>query len=221
MPIFSPMDTKSLPILDAEEIRVLGALMEKAKTTPDYYPMTINGLTAACNQKTSRKPVVNYDEETVVHTLDKLKKRGLVSTATGGSSRAIKYKHNFAIVFEVTPAEVAIICLLMLRGPQTPGELNTNSGRLYEFESIDDVQQVLEKLAGGEMPYVVQLPRRAGQKEARYMHLLSGVPQISEDEYGDEPTPRSNSGLESRVEKLEHDLAQLQEAFDKLMNELS
>jgi len=215
------MDTKSLPVLDAEEIRVLGALMEKAKTTPDYYPMTINGLTAACNQKTSRKPVVNFDEETVVLTLDKLKKRGLVSTATGGSSRAVKYKHNFAILFEVIPAEVAIICLLMLRGPQTPGELNTNSGRLYEFESIDEVQQVLEKLAGGEMPYLVQLPRRPGQKEARYMHLLNGVPEVSEDEEGDEPNPRINSGLESRVEKLEHDLAQLQEAFDKLMKELS
>lgn len=215
------MDIKSLPVLDAEEIRVLGALMEKAKTTPDYYPMTINGLTAACNQKTSRKPVVEYDEETVVLTLDKLKKRGLVSTATGGSSRAVKYKHNFAIVFEVIPAELAIICLLMLRGPQTPGELNTNSGRLYEFESIDEVQQVLEKLAGGEIPYLVQLPRRPGQKEARYMHLLSGVPEVSEDEDGNEPGPRSNSGLESRVEKLEHDLAQLQEAFDRLMKELS
>ena len=214
------MDTKILPVLDAEEIRVLGALMEKAKTTPDYYPMTINGLTAACNQKTSRKPVVNYTEETVVLTLDKLKKRGLVSTATGGSSRAVKYKHNFAIVFEVIPAEVAIICLLLLRGPQTPGELNTNSGRLYEFESIEEVQQVLEKLAGGDMPYLVQLPRRAGQKEARYMHLLSGVPEIFEDEDGNEPHPR-NSGLESRVEKLEQNLAQLQEAFDKLMKELS
>lgn len=215
------MDTKSLPVLDAEEIRVLGALMEKAKTTPDYYPMTINGLTAACNQKTSRKPVVNYTEETVVLTLDKLKKRGLVSTATGGSSRAVKYKHNFAIVFEVIPAEIAIICLLLLRGPQTPGELNTNSGRLYEFESIDEVQQVLEKLAAGEVPYLVQLPRRPGQKEARYMHLLSGVPEISEDEDVDDPNPRNNSGLESRVEKLEQELAQLQEAFNKLMKELS
>ena len=210
-----------MPVLDAEEIRVLGALMEKAKTTPDYYPMTINGLTAACNQKTSRKPVVNYDEETVVLTLDKLKRRGLVSTATGGSSRAVKYKHNFAIVFEVIPAEVAIICLLLLRGPQTPGELNTNSGRLYEFESIEEVQQVLEKLAGGEMPYLLQLPRRPGQKEARYMHLLSGVPELSDDEESDDATPRSKIGLESRVEKLEQDLAQLQEAFDKLMKELS
>src|SRR6185503_17853847 len=138
----------------------------------DYYPMTINGLTAACNQKTSRKPVVQYDEETVVLTINSLKKRGLVSTATGGSSRATKYKHNFAIVFPVVPAEVAIICLLILRGPQTPGELNTNSGRLYEFESLEEVQQVLERISSEEMPFVQQLPRRSGQKEVRYMHLL-------------------------------------------------
>src|ERR1700710_2355657 len=138
---------QALPILDAAELRVLGSLMEKSKTTPDYYPMTINGLTAACNQKTSRKPVVQYDEETVVLTINSLKKRGLVSTATGGSSRAVKYKHNFAIMFPVVPSEVALICLLMLRGPQTPGELNTNSGRLYEFESLDDVQEALEKLS--------------------------------------------------------------------------
>src|SRR6476469_1926629 len=105
---------QSLPVLDAVEQRVLGSLMEKCKTTPDYYPMTLNALTAACNQKSSRKPVVSYDEETVVLALNSLKKRGLISTATGGSSRAVKYKHNFAIVFPVLPSEVAIICLLLL-----------------------------------------------------------------------------------------------------------
>src|ERR1700710_1852373 len=101
---------QALPILDAAELRVLGSLMEKSKTTPDYYPMTINGLTAACNQKTSRKPVVQYEEDTVVQALNTLKKRGLISTATGGSIRSVKYKHNFAIVFPVIPAEVAVIC---------------------------------------------------------------------------------------------------------------
>jgi uncharacterized protein YceH (UPF0502 family) len=209
-----------LPVLDAAELRVLGALMEKSKTTPDYYPMTINGLNAACNQKTSRKPVVQYDEETVVHALNSLKKRGLVSTATGGSSRAVKYKHNFAIVFPVVPAEVALICLLMLRGPQTPGELNTNSGRLYEFESIEEVQAVLEKLSTDEPPYVMQLPKRAGQKEVRFAHLLAGVPDINEDFSDDLPTG-SVSGLEERVAKLEQELSALKEAFDKLMQELT
>jgi uncharacterized protein YceH (UPF0502 family) len=209
-----------LPILDAEELRVLGSLMEKSKTTPDYYPMTINSLILACNQKTSRKPVVNYDEDTVAQALNTLKKRGLISTATGGSIRSIKYKHNFAIVFPVIPAEVAIVCLLILRGPQTPGELNTNAGRMYEFESIEEVQEVLERLSSAEMPFLVQLPRRPGQKEVRYAHLLAGTPEFNEDELNDD-APVSRGGLEARVTKLETELAELRDAFDKLMKELT
>jgi uncharacterized protein YceH (UPF0502 family) len=211
----------TLPVLNAEELRVLGVLMEKSKTTPDYYPMTINSLTLACNQKTSRKPVVQYDEDTVAQALNTLKRRGLVSTATGGSIRSVKYKHNFAIVFPVLPSDVAIICLLMLRGPQTPGELNTNSGRLYEFDSIEDVQEALERLSTPEMPFLMQLPRRPGQKEVRYAHLLCGVPEISDDDFADETPVRNSSGLEARVVKLENELAELREAFDKLMKELT
>src|ERR1700712_3871144 len=178
------MDTpKTLPVLDDTELRVLGSLMEKSKTTPDYYPMTINSLTAACNQKTSRKPVVSYDEQTVVLAINNLRKRGLVSTATGGTDRVVKYKHNFSIVFPVIPSEVALICLLILRGPLTPGELNTNSGRLYEFESIEDVQTALEKLSSPEMPYVKQLPRKPGQKEVRYIHLLGGSTNWEEEDF--------------------------------------
>ncbi len=212
-----------LPKLTAEEIRVLGSLMEKSRTTPDYYPMTINGLTAACNQRSSRKPVVNYDEETVTRTLDTLKRKGLISTATGGSSRATKYKHNFAIVFPVVPAEVAVICLLLLRGPQTPGEINNNSGRLYEFDSLDEVNEVLEKLSSGEQPYLTLLPRRSGQKEARYMHLLGETLEIPED---DEETSSpagntsSNAALEERVTKLEEEVATLRAEMDKLLKEL-
>jgi uncharacterized protein YceH (UPF0502 family) len=212
---------KNLPVLDAPEIRVLGVLMEKSKTTPDYYPMTINSLVAACNQKTSRKPVVQYDEDTVATALNTLKKRGLISTATGGSDRSVKFKHNFAIVFPVIPAEVALICLLMLRGPQTPGELNTNSGRLHEFESIEEVQETLERLTTITPPFVLQLPRRAGQKEVRYVHLLAGVPDVNEDYNDDDQSVKSTSGLEARVVKLEQDLAELKEAFDKLMKELT
>jgi len=210
----------TLPVLSAEELRVLGALMEKARTTPEYYPMSLNGLTAACNQKTSRKPVVNYDENTVAHALDSLKKRGLISTATGGGSRTIKFKHNFAIVYPIVPAEVAIICLLMLRGPQTPGELNTNSGRLWEFESIDEVQQTLEKLAADEPAYVVQLPRRAGQKEARYAHLLAGEPEIAEDDDDAELTVRASNAVEPRVVALEQRVAELEATVARLMKEL-
>ena len=211
----------TLPVLNAEELRVLGSLMEKSKTTPDYYPMTINSLTAACNQKTSRKPVVQYDEDTVAQALNTLKRRGLISTATGGSIRSVKFKHNFAIVFPVLPAEVAIISLLMLRGPQTPGELNTNSGRLHEFESIEEVQVVLDRLSSPEMPFLVQLPRRPGQKEARYAHLLCGTPDINDDDFADDAPGKAHGGLEARVIKLETELAVLREAFDKLMKELS
>jgi uncharacterized protein YceH (UPF0502 family) len=214
------MDTpQTLPVLTDTELRVLGSLMEKSKTTPDYYPMTVNGLTAACNQKTARKPVVDYDENTVMLALDTLKRKGLISTATGGSSRATKYKHNFGIVFPVVPAEVAVICLLILRGPQTPGEINTNSGRLYEFEDLDEVQAMLEKLATDETPFVLQLPKRPGQKEVRYRHLLGGT--IIEDDIQDEPIRRSNtSELEERLSKVETELAELKEAFDTLMKEL-
>ncbi|MDP9047483.1 MAG: YceH family protein [Bacteroidota bacterium] len=210
-----------LPVIEEAELRVLGSLMEKCKTTPDYYPMTINGLTAACNQKTSRKPVVQYDEETVVLALNSLKKRGLVSTATGGSIRGVKYKHNFAIVFPVIPAEVAIICLLILRGAQTPGELNTNSGRLHEFDSIEEIQEVLEKLSSPRMPFLLQLPRRPGQKEARYAHLLGGTPEICEEDLAGDLPLKTSGNIDARVTKLENELASLKEAFDKLMQELS
>ena len=207
----------TLPKLNAEELRVLGSLMEKSRTTPDYYPMTLNSLVAACNQKSARKPVVEYNEDTVIHALDTLKKKALISTATGGSSRSIKYKHNFAIVFPVVPAEVALICLLLLRGPQTPGELNTNSGRLYEFESLDEVQQALEKLSTGETPYLTLLPKRAGQKEARYMHLFGESIDLPEDD--SEPAiPRSNiSDLEARVIILEEEMANLREQLKDLL----
>ncbi len=211
----------TIPVLSAEELRVLGALMEKSKTTPDYYPMTLNSLTIACNQKSSRKPVVDYDEGTVVEALNSLKKKGLISTATGGSIRAVKYKHNFAIVFPVVPAELAVICLLILRGPLTPGEINTNAGRLYEFESLEEVQSVLEKLAQPEMQFVQQLPRRSGQKEVRYAHLLGGEISFEEEELPQEPARRSVGELEARVARLEQNYTGLKEAFDQLMKELN
>lgn len=211
---------QKLPLLNSQEARVLGSLMEKSKTTPDYYPMTLNALTLACNQKSSRKPIVDYDEETVVLALDSLKKKGLISTVTGGGSRSIKYKHNFAIVFPLVPAEVALICLLLLRGPQTPGELNTNSGRLYEFESLEDVLNTLEKLGSSEPTYVKQLPKRTGQKEVRFAHLLLGEPEIEEDEAVVEPARKSVNELENRVAQLEQDYAELKASFDKLYQEL-
>lgn len=209
----------TLPVLNEVEIRILGALIEKSVTTPDYYPMTLNSLTAACNQKTSRKPVVQYDEETVVVGLNSLKSKHLTSTATGGTNRSLKYKHNFAIVYPLNPADVAAICLLFLRGPLTAGEIKSNSGRLYEYNSLEEVIQVLEKLSQTVPPFIKQLPRRAGQKEQRYAHLFGDIQEV-EEEIPEEPARKSVNELEARLEKAEADLADLKEKVDKLMKDL-
>ncbi|MBE9585095.1 DUF480 domain-containing protein [Mucilaginibacter sp. JRF] len=213
---------QTLPVLTDTELRVLGALIEKSRTTPEYYPLTLNSLTTACNQKTARKPVVEYDEETVIAALDSLKKRTLISTVVGGSSRATKYKHNFAVIYPLVPAEVVVIGLLILRGPQTPGEINTNSGRMYEFESLEEVQEILDKLSSGDTIYLQQLPKRAGQKEVRYAHLLGGEIDVNAYEDAEVSSARTSSSgaLEARVATLEQELAELKENFNKLMKEL-
>lgn len=211
----------ALPVLDIAELRILGSLIEKSRTTPDYYPMTINALTAACNQKTSRNPVLSFDENVVTTGLDTLKRKGLANTATGGGSRVIKWKHNLALVYPLTTAEITIICLLLLRGAQTIGELNTNAGRMYEYDGLEEIQQILDKLSTPEMPFVVQLPRRPGQKEARYMHLLGGTPDMAEDDTEQDAPIYYHNSLEQRLTTLEKDFAELKEAFDKLMKDLN
>jgi len=210
----------TLPQLDDQELRVLGSLIEKSRTTPEYYPMTINALTAACNQKTSRRPVVQYDEQTVVLALDRLKRRGLVATMTGGGSRVVKYKHNMGLNYQLLPEELAVFCMLLLRGPQTPGELNSNSGRLYEFDSLEEVQAVLEKLSGAPTPFVEQLPRQTGQKEMRYRHLMGGTTDWEETEAGQPAAARKESEVEQRLSVVEQELAELKEQFGRLMKEL-
>ena len=217
-------EVKPVPQLSAEEIRVLGSLMEKSKTTPEYYPMTLNSLQAACNQKSSRKPVVQYDESTIVDALDTLKRKGLISTVVGGGSRVTKYKHNVAIQYPLLPQEIAILCLLFLRGPLTPGEINSNAGRLYDFESLEEVQQLLNKLADEEPHYIQQLAKRPGQNEMRYVHLFSPFDEASFEESATSESPAATgklAALEERVQSLEEKLANLQAAFDKLMEELS
>ncbi|GAA3978763.1 DUF480 domain-containing protein [Pedobacter ginsengiterrae] len=213
-------DIKPLPDLSTEEQRILGSLIEKSRTTPDYYPMTLNSLTAACNQKSSRNPVVNYDEETVTLTLNSLKIKGLISTATGGSSRVIKYKHNLGIVYPLVPSELSILCLLLLRGPLTPGEINSNSGRLYEFESIEEVLEQLQKLSDEEPAFVKQLPKKAGQKEARFIHLLGEQAEIIETEIATPQTTifQPNEELENRILKLEQEVEDLKELVNLLMD---
>lgn len=207
--------------LDAEEIRVMGSLIEKSRATPEYYPMSLNGLTAACNQKSSRKPIVHYEEATVMLILDRLKRKGLVSTATGAGIRSTKYKHNLALKYPFTPDELAVLCLLFLRGPLTPGEINSNAGRLFEFDSLEEVQQVLEKLSSGEMVFVQQLPRQAGQKEMRYIHLFGGE-EIME-EYLQEPKTldQTTNDYETRLASVEQELAELKAAFESIMKGLN
>lgn len=214
------MEGKELQQLNLEEQRVLGSLIEKSKTTPDYYPLTLNALVTACNQKSARNPVVEFDEETVVVALDSLKKKGLTGNVISSGMRALKYRHNLAIAHPLDPAETSVLCLLFLRGPLTAGEINSNSGRLHDFENLAEVQQTLENLANYETPYVQQLPKRPGQKEARYCHLFGEVPEVDENDFAAEPARKNVNQLEERLVKVEIELAELMERFDRLMEEL-
>ena len=168
--------------------------------------MTINSITIACNQKTSRNPVVNYDEQTGTLALNALKIKGLVGTVTGAGTRSMKYKHNLAIEYPLLPAELTIICLLLLRGPLTPGEINTNSGRMYEFETIEAIQEILNKLAADQPPYVRQLSKKPGQKESRYQQLFGGEKEHEEPELESLTIAYPSTELEERVIKLEQEL---------------
>ncbi|GAA4780248.1 YceH family protein [Olivibacter ginsenosidimutans] len=211
----------TLPILSSEEQRVLGSLMEKSKTTPEYYPLTLNGLAAACNQKSARKPVVQYDDDTIIAALDTLRKKGLIATATGGSSRTTKYRHTLSVAYPIIPAEVAILCLLLLRGPLTVGEMNSNSGRLYAFDSLAEIQGYLDKLSTEEPAMVIQIPKRTGQKEVRYMHLFGGVPDIEQLDVDHDVNPSTDTAsLENRLAVVEQELADLKATVEKLVSEL-
>jgi len=212
------METTNLPQLSAMEQRVLGSLIEKSRVTPEYYPMTINSLQAACNQKTSRKPVVQYTEEDILATLDVLKKKGLIATVIGGGSRVTKYKHNFAIQFPLVPSELSIICLLLLRGPMTAGEINSNSGRLYEFESLSEINAQLEKLA--QEGYIKSLPKQMGHKEVRYIHLLGEINLEVYETSGTVGSSPNDQVLLDRVAQLEEEVAALKQKFQDLWDEL-
>lgn len=213
---------KDLIQLDSEEQRILGALIEKSIATPDHYPLTLNSLTTACNQKSARNPVVNYDPETVQLALSSLKKKELCGTESGSYSRTTKYQHRFKSLFNVSDDKIAIICLLLLRGPQTPGELKSNSGRLYSFTDLAEVHESIVSLTEIETPFLYELQRRPGQKEARVMHLFGGKIEESslEETASTEPARKPISEMETRIETLETELNDLKERFDKLMEEL-
>ena len=161
--------------LTAEQVRVLGCLAEKEVTTPDGYPLSTNALVLACNQRSSRDPVVDYGEDTVNATLIALRERGLVRTSRGEGSRVYKHAHQLREVLDLDPAELAVLSVLMLRGAQTAGELRTRTDRQQAFSSLGEVEETLERLAGREPPLAVQLPREPGRREARWRHLLGAA----------------------------------------------
>lgn len=197
--------------LEPREVRVLGALIEKELSTPDYYPMTINALRSACNQKTNRDPVVDYSETDVVEALDGLQRKRLIGNASSSHGRAAKYRHALAEVMDLERPQLAVLSSVLLRGPQTAGELRSHTNRMYEFESLDEVDAMLEELQKRQPPLITVMPRRPGQKEVRYMHLFAGEPE-------DAPAaaPAAPGTADDRVDALEQDVAGLREALDDL-----
>lgn len=192
---------------DPAELRVLGCLIEKQRTTPDAYPLSLNALRLACNQATNRDPVVEYDEPTIRHALDALTRRGWARLASGPGSRAVKFRHLFDEALGIGDAEISVLAVLMLRGPQTPGELKQRTERLSRFASVEEVDGVLAALAEREL--VERQPRRPGQKEDRYAHLLGGEAQESRaPELDDEDEDRLGA-LEDAVVALRDDVAAL------------
>ena len=204
-------------ILNEIEARVLGSLVEKQLTTPEYYPLTLNALVNACNQKNNREPVVAYDEATVSRCLEILRDRNLVYVFYGSTSRVPKYKHMLPSVYELEPAETAVMDVMLLRGPQTLGELRTRTERLYTFDGLGQIQETLDGLARREDPLVVKLPIQAGQKEARFAHLLSGEIDIEALAVAQATRSTRSSGVDTeRIEKLEEEIATLKSEVDSL-----
>ena len=202
-------------LLNDIEVRVLGSLMEKSMTTPEYYPLSLNALTNACNQKSNRDPVVAFDETAVVRALDSLRKKQLV--VLSASSRVPKYAEVFAGTRKLVNREVALIMVLLLRGPQTLGELRGRTERAYKFDDLAEVQATLDDLE--ESGYITKLPRMAGRKESRYAHLLAGEVQVEETTPRLEPAAIVVQAENERIATLEGELQKLREDFDTLQNE--
>jgi uncharacterized protein len=203
-----------MELLDAVEIRVLGALIEKEATTPEYYPLSMNALLSACNQKSNRDPVVEYDEGTVADAIESLRAKRCVFIITG--SRVDKFSQRLSETLNLGRRELAVLCTLMLRGPQTLGEVKDRSERLFSFADLEETERVLEKLS--EWPdgaLVKKLPKQSGQKEARYGQLLSGEPSF--EAFADSGQPSKSSriaDLEQEIQRMQAELADLKRRFD-------
>ncbi len=193
------------------EARILGCLIEKENTTPDYYPLTLNALVNACNQKSNRNPVVDYDESTVAVSLESLQKKDIVYIFYGAGSRTPKYKHLLPKVLDLEIAETAVICVLMLRGPQTLGELNQRTNRIYDFSGLDEINQTIESLTSRDEPLVLRLPKQPGQKDGRVCHLLSGEVDVESMSF---ETPSNVGGSKNRISELEERVSTLENDLD-------
>lgn len=208
---------KMLTKLNNDELRVIGCLVEKELTTPDNYPLTMNSLISACNQKTNRDPVTSLTESEVEHALDTLREKNLAYVFYGSSGRVPKYKHMLPSFYELGPAETAVMTVLILRGAQTAGELNQRTGRLYEFSGLGEVNEALDALASREDPLVRKLGRLPGQKEVRFIHLLA------EEEFDDEEYEQASAlvreaasgGLAAEVSRLREELESLRGEFEE------
>lgn len=215
--------------LSLNETRVIGALIEKENTTPDYYPMTLNSLTAACNQKSNREPVLSLTEDEIQDTIDSLIKKRLVIRDESRGSRVAKIRHRFCNTefsqWKFTPQQLGIITLLFLRGPQTPGELRTRTNRLCQFSDVQEVETVLDSLINHELnPFVTRLPREAGKSACRYAHLFSG--EITSDTAGSEipatdPQARPSEQSDDRLSALETEVTQLKNQITALTDRLA
>jgi uncharacterized protein YceH (UPF0502 family) len=212
---------------DAIEIRVLGCLIEKQRTTPDVYPLTLNALRLACNQSTNREPVVDYDDATIRGGLDRLVQRKWATLASWSNRRAMKYRHTLDRTLELDDAEISVLCVLMLRGPQTPGELRTRTERLHRFADAQEVDETLGRLI--DRGLIERLERRPGQREERYRQLLGGELEEQAESAAEAPPPAPaapepvvapRDGLAERVERLERELAELREGLGALRREL-
>jgi uncharacterized protein len=209
-------------VLSSVEARVLGSLIEKEITTPEYYPLSLNALVNACNQKNNREPVMQTDEDAVRQALHRLEDLGLAAPVRGGDSRVAKYEHRMQEAFNFTRGEIAVLDVLLLRGPQTVGELRGRTERMYRFEELSDVQSVLDRLMQRDPPLVKTLPRQAGTKEPRTAHLLSGEPEIVEAVQSAATAVFGAEGerlafLETEVATLKEEVAELRQQVDKLL----
>jgi uncharacterized protein YceH (UPF0502 family) len=204
-------------ILSDIETRVLGSLIEKQVTTPEYYPLTLNALTLACNQKNNRNPVTSYSENQVGDAVESLREKNLAYVFYGSTSRVPKYKHVVPEVMHLSHPELALMCVLMLRGAQTLGELRGNGSRLHEFLSLEEVEETLNKLITRDPdPLVARLPRQPGQKDGRFAHLLSGEIDLNAIEQAPPPIPSSRrTSLEEKVEALTAEVEKLKEQFEQ------